>query len=170
MDHFLARCSRNLVLFCFYFPTAEFTKYFRDSRYNFKVTYRLYLHIKLWSWFEILKAIKTKGYTLNWLKKVKYHWKLNQLLYWEKNKMMIYKEYYYWLDKWRHQKRGENAVSKGVAFSSTWKISIKLCRNKTEIAWNQRLKHKKYLNMTQDRPRDHTAGTELSMTAVSESN
>ena len=42
--------------------------------------------------------------------------------------------YYYWLDKWRHQKRGKNAVSKGVAFSSTRKIIIKFSRNGTDIA------------------------------------
>ena len=39
-----------------------------------------------------------KIYTLNWLKnKFKYHWKLNQLLYWDKNNVnlvMIHKGYF----------------------------------------------------------------------------
>ena len=67
MDHCLARYSRNLVLFCFYFSIAEIIKDFCGSQCNFQVTYGLYLYIKLWSWFEIHKTIKTKDYTLNWL-------------------------------------------------------------------------------------------------------
>ena len=106
MDYSLARCGRNLVLFCFYFSTAEITKDFRDSRCNFQDTYGLYLHIKLWSWFEIRTAIKTKGYTLNCLKKIKYDWKLNQLLYCDKTMRTRSQEMHcYWLDKWRYQKR-----------------------------------------------------------------
>ena len=41
----LARCTRNLVLFCFYFSTAEITKDFCDI--NFQVAYDLYLYIEL---------------------------------------------------------------------------------------------------------------------------
>ena len=78
--------------------------------------------------------------------------------------------YYYLVDKWRHQMRERNAVSKEVAFSSIWKINIKFCTNETEIALNQQLKHKNYVNMTQGRSRNPTtAGTKLSVTAVSES-
>ena len=69
MDYCLARCARNLVLVCFYFSNAEITKDFHDSQCNFQVTHGLYMHIKLWSLFEIHKTMKTKGYTLyNWLK------------------------------------------------------------------------------------------------------
>ena len=50
--------------------------------------------------------------------------------------------YYYLVDKWRHQMRERNAVSKEVAFSSIWKINIKFCTNEKEIALNQQLKQK----------------------------
>ena len=45
MDYRLARRARNLVLFCFYFPTREITKDCYNS--NVQVTYGLYFHIKL---------------------------------------------------------------------------------------------------------------------------
>ena len=63
MGNCLARCARNLVRLCFYFSTAEVTKDFRDSRCNFQVIYGFYLHIKLWSWFEIhkTKSIRWNG-------------------------------------------------------------------------------------------------------------
>ena len=72
MDFCLVRCARNLVLFWFYFSTVEITNNFRDNWCNFQVTYSLYLHIKLWCWFEIYNLIKPKDYNLNRLKNFKY--------------------------------------------------------------------------------------------------